>query len=102
MDINKYRAIFEALGFEIRLKIFMFIFQSGNEGVVPKNIIKKFDVDSGTLSFHLKKLEKVSLIAKKATGKRASYCVSAEMPKAVMQLFLAEPVNEGVGFLPLV
>lgn len=102
MNINNYCSIFEALGFEIRLKIFKFIIQSGNEGVAPKHIIKEFDVDSGTLSFHLKKLEKVKLIAKKAPGKRASYCVSPAMPKAVMQIFLAELVNESVGLLPLV
>jgi len=101
MNINKYSAIFEALGFEVRLKIFKFIVQAGNEGVAPKHIIKEFDVDSGTLNFHLKKLEKVKLIAKKVAGKRASYCVSPAMPKAVLQIFLVELANEGTAFLPL-
>ena len=85
--------------FEIRLKIFKFIIQAGNEGVAPKHIIKEFDVDFGTLSFHLKKLEKVKLIAKKAAGKRASYCVSPAMPKAVLQILLIELANEGVAFM---
>ena len=101
MNTKKYCDIFEALGFEIRLRIFKFIIQSGHEGVAPKNIIKEFDVDSGTLNFHLKKLEKVQLIAKKGTGKRASYCLSPAMPKAFMQIFLIELANEGIGFLPL-
>jgi len=101
MDTNKYYSIFEALGFEIRLKIFKFIIQAGNEGVVPKHIIKEFNVDSGTLHFHLKKLEKVRLIAKKAAGKRTSYCVSTSMPNAFMQIFLIELANEGIAFLPL-
>jgi predicted transcriptional regulator len=101
MNINTYCAIFEALGFEMRLKIFKFIIQAGNEGVAPKHIIKEFNVDSGTLSFHLKKLEKVKLIAKKAAGKRASYCLSPTTPKAVLQIFAAELLNEGAGFLPL-
>jgi predicted transcriptional regulator len=97
----KYCSIFEALGFEIRLKIFKFIIQAGNEGVAPKHIIKEFDVDSGTLNFHLKKLEKVKLITKRAAGKRISYCVSPSMPKAFMQIFLIELANEGTVFLPL-
>ena len=101
MNINKYCAIFEALGFEIRLKIFKFIIESGNQGVAPKQIIKEFNVDSGTLCFHLKKLEKVKLIAKKEAGKRASYCVSPTMPKAFMQIFLIEITNEAGSFLPL-
>ena len=101
MNVNKYSAIFEALGFEIRLKIFKFIVQAGKDGVAPKHIIKEFDVDSGTLNFHLKKLEKVELITKKATGKRASYCISPAMPKAVMQVFLIELANEATAFLPL-
>jgi len=69
MNTSQCSSIFEVLGFEIRLKIFKFIIQAGNEGVAPKHIIKEFDVDSGTLSFHLKKLEKVKLIAKKLLGK---------------------------------
>ena len=101
MNTMKYCDIFEALGFEIRLKIFKFIIQAGNEGVAPKHIIKEFDVDSGTLSFHLKKLEKEKLIAKKAAGKRTSYYVSPAMPKAFLQIFLIELANEGAAFLPL-
>ena len=45
MNTNQYSGIFEVLGFEIRLKIFKFIIQAGNEGVAPKHIIKEFDVD---------------------------------------------------------
>jgi predicted transcriptional regulator len=101
MNTSQCSSIFEVLGFEIGLKIFKFIIQAGNEGVAPKHIIKEFDVDSGTLSFHLKRLEKVKLIAKKAAGKRASYCVSPAMPIAVLQIFLIELANEGVAFMPL-
>ena len=101
MDINKYCSIFEALGFEIRLKIFKYIVLSGKEGVAPKHIIKKFNVDSGTLDFHLKKLQKVKLIAKKQAGKGSSYCVSSSIPKAFVQIFLIELANEGVAYIPL-
>ena len=101
MDTNKYCSIFEALGFEIRLKIFKFIIQSGKEGVAPKHIIKEFNVDSGTLHFHLKKLEKVKLISRKESGKKGGYCVSPFIPKPFMQIFLIELANEGAAFLPL-
>jgi ArsR family transcriptional regulator, arsenate/arsenite/antimonite-responsive transcriptional repressor len=101
MDTKNYCSIFEALGFEIRLKIFKYIVQAGNEGVAPKHIIKEFNVDSGTLNFHLKKLQNVKLIAKKEDGKRACYCVSSVIPKAFLQIFLIELANEGAAFMPL-
>lgn len=90
MNINKYCAIFEALGFEIRLRIFKFIILAGNEGVAPKHIIKEFDVDSGTLSFHLKKLENVQLIERKEGAGRPKYCISSSLPSAFTQVFLPE------------
>ena len=101
MNTQNYCAIFEALGFETRLKVFQFIIQAGNEGVAPKQIIQEFNVDSGTLSFHLKKLEKVQLITKKEPAKRGRYCVSSSLPKAFIQIFLVEIMNESAGFLPL-
>ncbi len=101
MKINNYCAMFEALGFEARLKVFKYIIQSGNQGVAPKQIIQEFDLDSGTLSFHLKKLEKVQLITKTEAAKRGKYRVSPSLPKSFMQIFLVELANESAGFMPL-
>jgi DNA-binding MarR family transcriptional regulator len=61
----KFCTVFEALGCEIRLKVFDFIMQAGEDGVAPKDIVEQFGVDSGTLQFHLKKLINVNLVSKK-------------------------------------
>ena len=65
MTIMKFCTVFEALGCEIRLKVFDFIMQAGEDGVAPKEIVEQFGVDSGTLQFHLKKLINVNLVNKK-------------------------------------
>jgi DNA-binding transcriptional ArsR family regulator len=65
MTIMKFCSVFEALGCEIRLKVFDFIMQAGEDGVAPKEIVEQFGVDSGTLQFHLKKLMNVNLVSKK-------------------------------------
>lgn len=87
MNINLYCAVFEVLGFEPRLRIFDWIIQSGDKGVAPKEIIEKFGFDSGTLSFHLKKLQKVNLIIKARTA-GLRYYASPLMPAALENLFL--------------
>ena len=65
MTIMKFCSVFEALGCEIRLQVFDFIMQAGEDGVAPKEIVEQFGVDSGTLQFHLKKLINVNLVSKK-------------------------------------
>lgn len=87
MNILNYCAYFEALGFEKRLKVFEFILSSGKEGVAPRDIIKQFGVDSGTLDFHLKKLEKVGLVIKKNEVMRGYYCASPSLPLDFRRLF---------------
>ena len=70
MTIMKFCSVFEALGCEIRLKVFDFIMQAGEDGVAPKEIVEQFGVDSGTLQFHLKKLINVNLVSKKKYQKK--------------------------------
>ncbi len=80
MDASLYLPIFEALGHETRLKVFMSIYQSGKAGVRPKEIIEQFGVDSGTLDFHLKKLLAVGLIVLKFGCQRGIYCPNENIP----------------------
>ena len=86
MNINSYSAVFEVLGFEPRLRIFDWIIKSGSKGVAPKEIIEKFGFDSGTLSFHLKKLQKVNLIIR-AHSVGIRYYVSPSLPESLERLF---------------
>ena len=87
MDITTYLPIFDALSHETRLKVFMFIYQSGKIGVRPKDMIEKFGVDSGTLDFHLKRLVAVGLILLKEGCHRGVYCSNENLPPELGQLF---------------
>ena len=88
MTIMKFCAVFEALGCEIRLKVFDFISQSGEVGVTPKEIVEQFGVDSGTLQFHLKKLINVNLVSKKNTRRNRRYYCESNIPAVFQQLLL--------------
>ena len=87
MRTLNYLPIFEALGHETRLRVFAFIYRSGEVGARPKEMIKGFSVDSGTLDFHLKKLINVGLIVHKAGKGRGIYCPSENIPNELTQLF---------------
>ncbi|QWE13866.1 winged helix-turn-helix domain-containing protein [Polynucleobacter sp. AP-Sving-400A-A2] len=88
MTIMKFCTVFEALGSEIRLQVFDFIMQAGEEGVAPKEIVQQFGVDSGTLQFHLKKLMNVNLVSKKNTRRNRRYYCSSNIPAVFQQLVL--------------
>ena len=93
MTIMKFCAVFEALGCEIRLKVFDFISQSGEVGVTPKEIVEQFGVDSGTLQFHLKKLINVTLVSKKNTRRNRRYYCESNIPAVFQQLLLQSNVT---------
>jgi ArsR family transcriptional regulator, arsenate/arsenite/antimonite-responsive transcriptional repressor len=95
MNISLYLPIFEALGHETRLKVFDFIYQSGNVGVRPKDMIERFGIDSGTLDFHLKKLVGVGLISLKIGSRRGIYCCSPKLPMELTQLLDATCSGHG-------
>lgn len=93
MSIIKFCDVFQALSCEIRLKVFDFILQAGDEGTTPKEIVKQFGVDGGTLHFHLKKLEKVNLITTKGFTQRGRYRFTKDLPKFLQQFSLSsDPV----------
>jgi predicted transcriptional regulator len=87
MSLSSFIPIFEALGNETRLRVFEFIYLSGNVGARPKELIDKFGFDSGTLDFHLKKLIAVELISYKAGCRRGTYCVNEVISNELVQLF---------------
>lgn len=88
MTIMKFCSVFEALGCEIRLQVFDFIMQAGEDGVAPKEIVEQFGVDSGTLQFHLKKLINVNLVSKKNTRRNRRYYCASNIPAVFQQLVL--------------
>lgn len=86
MSMSHFALVFEALGHETRLKVFDFIYQSGEAGVRPKELIERYGFDSGTLDFHLKRLVSVGLIALKSEGRRGVYCVNNKIPQELARL----------------
>jgi predicted transcriptional regulator len=88
MTIMKFCSVYEALGCEIRLQVFDFIMQAGEDGVAPKEIVEQFGVDSGTLQFHLKKLINVNLVSKKNTRRNRRYYCASNIPAVFQQLVL--------------
>jgi ArsR family transcriptional regulator len=96
MNMSLYLPIFEALGHETRLKVFDFIYQSGDMGARPKDIIERFGIDSGTLDFHLKKLVGVGLISLKIGSRRGVYCSSTKLPQELTQLLDATCIGNRV------
>jgi len=93
MNMFLYLPIFEALGNETRLKVFDYIYRSGDVGARPKDLIERFGIDSGTLDFHLKKLIGVGLISLKTGSRRGVYCSSPKIPLELTQLLDATCAN---------
>ena len=87
MSLSHYVPVFEALGNDTRLRVFEFIYRSGEVGARPKDLIDKFGFDSGTLDFHLKKLLAVELISYKEGCRRGTYCVNESISIELVQLF---------------
>ena len=87
MKTSIYLPIFEALAHETRFRVFGFIYRSGKVGIRPKEVIKEFGVDSGTLDFHLKKLMSVGLVVLKTGGRRGVYCPNDNIPHELTRLF---------------
>jgi predicted transcriptional regulator len=86
----QYLSVFEALGNQTRLNAFNFIYQSGQNGARPKDIIERYGLDSGTLDFHLKKLLAVNLIIWRKGVSKGRYFPNQDLPKVLNQLFTEE------------
>jgi ArsR family transcriptional regulator len=80
-------AILSALAQESRLAIYRLLVKRGPEGYTPSQLTGKLEIPAPTLSFHLKELERASLVDVRRSGRFLYYS-----PNFVH-------MNELVGFL---
>lgn len=62
-----------ALAQTSRLEIFRLLVKRGPEGYTPGDLIQKLDIPAPTLSFHLKELQRASLIEARRQGRCLYY-----------------------------
>ena len=73
-DLIKAAAVLDALGNDVRLRIFRILVQNSNTGITPTDISKQMDgMPRNTLSFHLSLLSNVGLCSVVKNGKQAFY-----------------------------
>lgn len=70
LSISDYCSIFEILGKRKQLRILYFLKQNGETNA--SRIAAGLDIDPGTLTYHLKKLEKAAFVANRERQKRAA------------------------------
>lgn len=95
MEIKAAVRTLAALAQETRLSIFRLLVQTGPEGLPAGRIGEALDVPSATLSFHLKELSHVGLIAARQEGRFIYYSVSYEHMAALMT-YLTENCCQGM------
>lgn len=70
-DLIKAAAVLDALGNDVRLRIFRILVQNSNTGITPTDISKQMDgMPRNTLSFHLSLLSNVGLCSVVKTASR--------------------------------
>ena len=77
-----------ALGHETRLAIFRILVQGGPPGVAAGDIARELDLAPNALSFHLKDLAHVGLIASRQEGRYLIYSANFQSMNAVVSYLM--------------
>jgi len=88
-------AALAALAQETRLSIFRLLVQAGPEGLPAGRIGDELQVAPATLSFHLKELNRASLVTPRQDGRFIYYAVNFEHMAALMS-FLTQNCCQGM------
>jgi len=73
MKSDKAVKMFKAISVQIRLDLMHEIIKSCDNGICPNDLMKKFDITSPNLSFHLKELENAGFVYKERKGQFSFY-----------------------------
>ena len=87
MKIQEVVAALGALAQESRLGVFRLLVKRGPQGYTPGELAQRLQIPAPTLSFHLKELQRVGLVAVQREGRFLNY--TANFPQ----------MNELLGFL---
>ncbi len=95
-DLIKAAAVLDALGNDVRLRIFRILVQNSNTGITPTDISKQMDgMPRNTLSFHLSLLSNVGLCSVVKNGKQAFYKPDCRTVREVTKFLLTDCCEGG-------
>jgi ArsR family transcriptional regulator, arsenate/arsenite/antimonite-responsive transcriptional repressor len=94
MDSKEAVAVLAALAQETRLAIFRHLVTAGEEGASAGSIATALDVPAPTLSFHLKELERASIIDSRRESRQIYYTANYGGMKGLID-FLTEDCCRG-------
>jgi DNA-binding transcriptional ArsR family regulator len=89
MDAKEAVAVLASLAHETRLAIFRYLVKAGEEGAPAGAIAASLDVPAPTLSFHLKELERASIIDSRRESRQIYYSANYAGMKGLID-FLTE------------
>jgi len=84
MDSKQAVTVLAALAQGTRLAIFRHLVIAGDDGVAAGAIAAELDVPAPTLSFHLKELERASIIASRRESRQIYYTANYAAMKALI------------------
>ncbi|MHA1540982.1 MAG: ArsR/SmtB family transcription factor [Alphaproteobacteria bacterium] len=90
MNYKNIIKVFGNLSQEVRFKVFKLLVKAGDEGLQPKNMLKKIKISAGTLTFHLKELENSGLIEKEKNGRNIFYKIDSNTLASVTSFLIDE------------
>jgi len=96
MDLNEAAQCLEALGSTPRLSIYRLLVEAGPDGLVVGDIQTELDMPGSTLSHHLSKLVKTSLVRQERESRMLICKVNIEHMQSVMS-FMLENCCRGSG-----
>lgn len=94
MEIETAAQTFTALGQATRLELMRVLLAAGPSGLTPGELVERLGVPGSTLSFHLRALDQVGLVAATRRGRSLIYAAQIMRLRALMG-FLADACCEG-------
>ncbi len=79
MELFNALEAFSSLSQETRLKVFKFILEFGQDGVIPSQIAKELEIPDNTLSFHLSHMSRAGLVTSVKNGRSITYFANSPL-----------------------
>lgn len=89
--------VLAALAHESRLNMFRLLVKRGLEGYTPGELSEKLSIPAPTLSFHLKELQRASLVASRREGRFIYYSADFEQMQSVIAFLTDKCCSLGTG-----
>ena len=93
MEFENAIEAFQALGHEIRLKVFQLLMVKGEDGLPAGEIARSLEVTPSTLSSHLHVLKRAGLLSSTRTKQRINYAVNIEGTRELFEFMTFDCCN---------